>query len=164
MADAKRRSIVLPLSEFPNHITINASHGIVGSHARITIKPMTVIQVNVKGGHNDPDNPEGYMSTILEPDVNQAEYRGEKVKPIECHGLSETECDTAHSRETRHWDEANLIIAVVVRMTAAFVDSRINPSAGCIVFVEHVVQVYTEDNLFESLLGLQRIAEADIRR
>jgi hypothetical protein len=43
---------------------------------------MTPVEPDIKSRHDDAYNPEGYRRTILEPDVDQAEYRCQYVEPM----------------------------------------------------------------------------------
>lgn len=79
--------------------------------------------------------------------------------------MSESQCDVAHGCETSLWHETYLIVAVVVRVPAAFADGRINPPIGGKMTVEDVVKVRSDYHFFESdkLLGyVERVAEVDI--
>ena len=73
---------------------------------------------------------------------------------------------TPHHVKPCHWDEANLCVTVLVRMTIVVEDRAIHPSAGCIVAIEDVVEVHTEDSFLQTsnVLGRTKgIAEVDIR-
>ena len=71
----------------------------------------------------------------------------------------------AHGSEASLWHEPYLIVAVVVRVPAAFADGRINPAIGGIVTVEDIIKVGSEHHFFEpdKLLGhVEGVAEVDI--
>ena len=65
--------------------------------------------------------------------------------------------------EASHRDEADLVVTVVVGMSAAFVKSGIDPAAGGITLVEDVVEVHLDDGFLDDFLGFERIAEAHVR-
>ena len=75
----------------------------------------------------------------------------------------ESQRQIPHHIEARHRDETDLVIAVVVRVTVAVADGRINPAAGGVTFIEDVVEVHFDDGFFDDLLWLQRIAKAHVR-
>ena len=65
------------------------------------------------------------MSTILEPDIDQAEYRGQYVEPLgreEFHHTAavslESQCEVGHGRATSHGHEAHLVVTVLVGVCA----------------------------------------------
>ena len=60
----------------------------------------------------------------------------------------------SHHCETSHRDEADLIVAVVVRVTATFIVGRVNPTVGGIVGIEQVVEIQPENSLFHNGLRL----------
>ena len=64
--------------------------------------------------------------------------------------------------ETCHRDETDLVVAVVVGVTVAVADGRVDPAAGGVAFVEDVVEVHLHDGFFDDFLGFQRVAEADV--
>lgn len=64
--------------------------------------------------------------------------------------------------ETCHRDETDLVVTVVVGVTVAVADGRIDPAAGGVALVEDVVEVHLHDGFLDYFLGLQRVAEADI--
>ena len=66
----------------PRYVAVDGCCGVVDSHGRVTIESVAPIEVDVECGHDDADNPEGYAGPILEPDVYQAEYRGQYVEPV----------------------------------------------------------------------------------
>ena len=56
-------------------------------------------------------------------------------------------------------DEADLVVAVVIRMTAAFIKGAVHPAALCYAGVEQVVALYAEIDLLQETFQPQRIAE-----
>ena len=73
--------------EAPHDESVDGSQRVVACHTCITIQAVLPVENDVKGGHDDTYHPEGNMSTILQPDIYQAEYRGQYVKPVQCHAL-----------------------------------------------------------------------------
>jgi hypothetical protein len=73
---------ILSFSELPHIETIESRQGIITRHASIAIESMLPIKDDIECRHDDAYDPKGYMSTILEPDINQAEYRGEYIQPM----------------------------------------------------------------------------------
>ena len=73
----------------------------------------------------------------------------------------ETQGHVSDGREAGYGDEADLVIAVVVRMAAAGIDGAIDPAALRDAGVEQVAQVHTEIDLPDavSLGDLERIAQ-----
>ena len=74
--------------------------------------------------------------------------------------------NTSHHIKPCHWDETNLRITVLVRMTVVVEDGTIHPSAGSIMAIKDVVEVHTEDNFLQTsnVFGRTKgIAEVDIR-
>ena len=75
--------LLIPFAAKPPHrIAINGCQRIIDCHTSITIEPVTPIQVDVEGWHDDANEPKGYRRTILEPDVYQPKYRRQDVKPM----------------------------------------------------------------------------------
>ena len=70
------------LFELPDIEAIKGSQRVVKSHSCIAIEPMTPIQIDIQSGHDDAYKPKGDRHTILEPDVDQAEYRCQYVEPM----------------------------------------------------------------------------------
>ena len=71
-----------------------------------------------------------------------------------------------HDIEACHWYEAQLRVTVLVRMTVIVEDRAVHPSAGCIMAIEDIVEVHTEDSFLQTsnVLGRTKgIAEVDIR-
>ena len=133
------------LSEFPYSPSIDGSQRVVDSHACVAIESMAPIEVDVKGGHDDAHDPKGYMRTILEPDVDEPEYRGEGVQrmagqEVPYHVvLLEIKRKMTHGGETCHRGVGEGLIALVAAEPA--VPDR---TARRIVTVEDVVQVGTD--------------------
>ena len=78
----------------------------------------------------------------------------------------ELQRNITHHIKACHWDETNLSIAVLIRMTVVVEDRAIHPSTGCIMTVEDVVEVHTEDSFLQTdnVIGrTEDIAEVDIR-
>ena len=74
--------------------------------------------------------------------------------------------NTSHHIKPCHWDETNLRITVLIRMTVVVEDGAVHPSAGSIMAIEDVVEVHTEDSFLQTsnVLGRTKgIAEVDIR-
>ena len=74
--------------------------------------------------------------------------------------------NTSHHIKPCNWDKTNLRISVLVGMTVVVKDGTIHPSAGCIMAIEDVVEVHTEDNLLQAsnvFAWTKGIAEVDIR-
>ena len=61
---------------------------------------------------------------------------------------SKSQRHVAHHGESRHRDEANLVVAVVVGMAVAIADGGVDPAAGGVATVEDVVEVQAEDYFF----------------
>ena len=71
-----------------------------------------------------------------------------------------------HHIKACHWDKTNLRVTVLIRMTVVVEDGTIHPSTGCIMAIEDVVEVHTEDSFLQTCNVLGRtkgIAEVDIR-
>jgi hypothetical protein len=66
---------ILSFSELPHIEAIESRQGIITRHASITIESMLPIKDDIECRHDDAYDPKGHMSTILEPDINQAQYR-----------------------------------------------------------------------------------------
>lgn len=78
----------------------------------------------------------------------------------------ELHCYIPHDIEACHWDEAQLRVTVLVRMTVVVEDSAIYPSAGSIMAIEDVVKIHTEDSFLQTdktLCRAERVADVDIR-
>ena len=74
--------------------------------------------------------------------------------------------NTPHHIKPCHWDEANLRVTVLVRMTVVVEDRAIHPSTSCIMAIEDVVEVHTEDSFLQAsdmLAWTKGIAEVYIR-
>ena len=74
--------------------------------------------------------------------------------------------NTSHHIKPCHWDETNLRITVLVRMTVVIEDGTIHPSAGSIMAIEDIVEVHTEDSFLQTcnvFAWTKGIAEVDIR-
>ena len=74
--------------------------------------------------------------------------------------------NTSHHIEPCHRDETNLCVTVLVRVTVVVEDRTVHPSAGCIMAVENVVEVHTEDSFLQTSDVLRRtegVAKVDIR-
>ena len=77
-----RRNLIFLASEFPDGITVDSRQRVIDRHTRIAIEPVAPIEIDVERRHDDADHPKSDRSTILEPDVYQAEYRGQYVEPM----------------------------------------------------------------------------------
>ena len=83
----------------------------------------------------------------------------------EGHSLSESQGDTSHGREAGRGDEADLVVAVVVGMAAAFIDGRVNPPTAGIVVVEDIVEIHAEQHFLHTeqvLLCREGISEMHV--
>ena len=90
MNDRQRLLQLTCLLESPHIIAIDSSERIIHRHTCIAIKAMTPVEPDVECRHDDSNKPQGYRRTVLEPDIDQAEYRCQYVKPMlaeKIHGL-----------------------------------------------------------------------------
>ena len=74
--------------------------------------------------------------------------------------------NTSHHIKACHWDKTNLRITVLIRMTIVVKDCAVHPSAGCIMAIEDIVEVHTEDSFLQTcnvFAWTKGIAEVDIR-
>ena len=56
----------------------------------------------------------------------------------------------SHHIESGHWDEPDLRVTVLVRVTVVVEDGGVDPSAGSIMAVEDIVEVHTEHSFFQA--------------
>ena len=82
------RGVLLP---FPNHKAIDGHGEIVEFHAAVGIESFLVVEHDAQQLHEESHCPHPKTGTILEPNVEESEYRGQYVEPIGCekflHGL-----------------------------------------------------------------------------
>lgn len=78
-------------------------------------------------------------------------------------GILELEGYASQSGCAGHRDEAELVVAVVVRMTTGSIDCGIYPTRGGCVGVEYVVYVKAESYFPQEATKLDRVTEADSR-
>ena len=74
--------------------------------------------------------------------------------------------NTSHHIKACHRDKTNLCVTFLIRMTVVVEDRTVHPSAGCIMAIEDIVEVHTEDSFLQTsnVLGRTKgIAEVDIR-
>ena len=64
--------------------------------------------------------------------------------------------------ETCHRDETDLVVTIVIGVTVAVADGRVDPTAGGVALVEDVVEVHLHDGFLDDFLRFQRVAEADV--
>ena len=78
----------------------------------------------------------------------------------------ELQRNTPHHIKSCHWDEAQLRITVLVRVTVVVEDSAIYPSTGSIMAIEDVVKIHAEDSFLQTdktFCRAERVADVDIR-
>ena len=81
-------------------------------------------------------------------------------------GRLELQRNIPHHIKACHWGKTNLRVTVLVRVTVIIEDRTVHPSAGCIMTIEDVVEVHTEDNFLQTsnvFAWTKGVAEVDIR-
>ena len=72
----------------------------------------------------------------------------------------------SHHIESGHWDEPDLRVTVLVRVTVVVEDRAIQPSTGCIRAIENVIEVQPEHCSLQTSDVLRRtegVAKVDVR-
>ena len=82
MDDGQRLFQLPSLLELPDIEAVEGSQRVVACHTGIAVEAVLPIEHNVHSRHDDTYEPECNTGTILEPDVDQSEYRGEDVEPV----------------------------------------------------------------------------------